>query len=532
MIGQEGRKPVGSFIKMVGIAILGLTFMFLSTIVFQTSATSLQKYKTGDMSFVSSSGDRNGNGGFPAGSNSVLRYPLISDKYLGYDPLAPGLFAEASKKWKAYTGDAPKYPLSQFSGSDSVNLKDLNWMSIDDKNYSTTFSMTFDPISVDSFSSRSFGNVNVQLFDNGVPVIFNLPFVSASMGQNFAFAIQGKSTLDYLVFEQTAFDAISFTSEDNLQEYYDYISTHTLKNGTLILNNTFTYNETTTLGLDKAKLEKEFANIEQGEVKYSMISIQNQTLSTSNFQSYALTKRSARRRDKTLTANATIDLLEYDYNMKIVRYAKSHIDNKYKILYIPKSNMGNNADGNTNSLTYPAPATPIFQTNNDDWLNVATLSQNPNLISIFRYETYIDAVPIIILNVLYFALTVAFTVFALVYNHDRYKDKMYSITQETLNYLLYNPSTVLFPIIEKVCGIGGSNLEEKGEKGSENRGNDDGVRQFSMVDGYDPKTGCNHLGLVRKPFDSDSITAREPDVPYGLAPRPKRSKTVTRKEVV
>lgn len=479
MIGQDGRKPLGSFFGMMFLALAGLVLFFLSTIIFQSSETSLRRTVSGSPALVDISN-------MPTASNAQTKYPALTDSYLGNKPFSSDLMVQASNKWVDNTAHSVASQ-SQFNGNVSVFLSDLNWLSLKDGDFTTSITMAIDGISVKSVSNTSPGTLSVNTLDKGSPAVFNIPSVSSKMGQEYAFAIEGKYTTDYLVFELTSFDAATYSNDDNLDLYYDFVSSHTLTNGTLVLNNTYDYNDSK--AWNKDDLESAFASAET-EVRYSMISIQNQTTENSNFQSYTLTKRSARRRDKIATANGTIEVLEYDYNMRITRYAKSSINPSYKVVYT------------SGSSNYAMPVTPVFRTSNPDYLNLASLVRNTELYTLYKLESYINVLPLVILIGVYGGLTLLFTAIATIYNFKRFRNKAYSIPQESLNYLLYHPAKVLFPLFQKVRKA-----------------------RFCMVDGYDPATGYNHLGLVL-PEDSEGITTREPDVPYGLAPKPTTSKGI------
>lgn len=478
MIGQDGRRPLGSFLGMIVLSFIGLLFFFLSTIVFQASNSQLMQSDQGVPSLIDPTN-------IPSSSNSQTKYPLISDSYLGATLPNSDYQIKSSSLWTDNTAYSVASE-SQFNGNTSVFLNDLNWNRISgDNGFVTTASMSIDGISVESLSSTTPGTINIQVIDNGSPAVFDIPLVSSTLGQSYAFAIEGKYTLDYLHFDLVTFDAETFSSSDCMDKYYEFVSSHTLTNGTLILNNTYDYSNKNSY--DKSNLESDIASAEN-EVKYSMISVQNQTKEDDIYQSYYLSKRSARRQDKIDTQNGTIDIIEYDYKVRIVRYSKLNLDSVYKVSYTSGSNSGGTS----------LPITPFFRTTNPDYLNMASLSHNRRLLSLYKYESYIDVLPTIILLGVLGGLTLILTCISYAYNFKRIRNKAYSVPLETLSYILYTPSTALFPIFQKVRRA-----------------------KFCMVDGYDPATGYNHLGLVSHE-DADHITRREPDVPYGKAYKPQK----------
>lgn len=472
MIGQDGRRPILSMLSMSLLAVIGLVFFFISTIVYQTSDTKLMR--TPSLLPPDLIIDEN----IPKVSNGITTYPTIEDKYLGAqtgnENIQPG------KQWLEKT----KYFVSsesQWNGEASVFLNDLNWMQIESNgiDFKTTVSMSIDGISVEELSSTSPGTVNIQVLDKGSPALFDVPSVSTAMGQAYAFAVEGKNTLDYLNFELVAFDSQKWTNDDNLMQYYSYVDAHTNKTGKLLLNNTYDYSNNKPWDKDSLQGDLESA---ENEVKYSMISVQNQTAEEDNFQTYFLSKRSVRRQDKIKTQNGTIELLEYDYIVRITRYEKTSLNDNYKVKY----NNGNGGEG------VLIPVTPVFRTSQPAYINLASLIGSKRLIADYVLETYIDILPLIVLICVYGGLTLIFTLFAYAYNFRRIRNKAYSVPLETLNFLLYSPGNALMPLFQKVNHA-----------------------EFSMVDGFDPSTGYNHLGLV-PPEDADRISRREPDVPYGL----------------
>lgn len=467
MIGQDGRKPIGSCLGMAGLALFGLFFVFLSTIVFQCSRTSLQNTLVGAPPAFSETGQ------VPFTSTQVIKYPLLTDSLLDTLPLKQGTAVEPSKLW---THGRVPWSQSQFSGNSSIHFSDENW-SIEDGDFVTSVSINIDGVAVGALADASPGTLKVQLLDKGLPYVFQVPTVSTNLGQAYGVVIQGQHSLDYLVFQLTAFDAIAFTDSDNLQQYYDYISRHTT-NGTVILNNTFDYN--LSKAIDKQTLEHDFADID-GTAHYSLLSILNQTTST-EFQEYALTKRAARRLDRVASQYATIEVVEYDYTFRIYRTA-ARLPQQHRVIH---SGSG-----------YAIPVSPFIRTNLADYLAVAAVTRDTALLAMYRAETYVDVLPVIILICVYVFLTLAATGLAALHNrHARFRGLAYSMPLELLNYLLYRPVTVLFPVLSKVHKA-----------------------QLVMVDGYDRGTGCNHLGLVGA-VEAERVAASEPDVPYGNVPRP------------
>lgn len=469
MIGQDGRRPIGSFLGMICIAFIGLVFFFLSTIVFQSSDTSLRRAVTGKPQLIDTSS-------IPTQTSTDTTYPLISDSFLGNVPVAEGVSIQASPEFTKYTAPSAQSQ-TEFSGNASVFLDNANWISITDGDFVTTVSMEINGITADELSSTSPGTVDLLVLDNGSPSVFDDPTTSSTIGSGYAFAVEGKFTLDYLYFELTSFDVATYSDADCLQEYYDFVTSHTVNNGTLILNNTYDYNNSQSLNKDT--LESNFAKASD-EVRYSSISVQNQTLKTDTFQTYFITKRSAVRQSLVQTQYGNIQVVEYDYTLRITTYDKKTLDSAFKTVFT------------ANKANYGLPVTPLFRTNNPDFLNIAALANNDGLYQLFKYETYINILPTVVLIGVFGGLALIFTLISEAYNFRRFRNKAYSIPLESLNYLLYQPSKVLFPLFQKV---------RKAE--------------FSMVDGYDPATGYNHIGLV-PPEDANGVTRREPDVPYGL----------------
>lgn len=472
MIGQDGRRPLGSFLGTTGLAVIGLVFFFISTIVYQTSDTSLRR--TADASPA-----LKGATDMPTSSNSQIRYPLISDNYLG--PVSSNGQLQETSLWIQNTAHAVQTE-SQFSGNVSAYLNDPNWMSVSDSNgndFSTTIYMSIDGITANSLASTTPVTITAQVLDSGSPAIFEIPLTSSGLGTSYAVAIAGKYTLDYIHFELATFDAETFSNNDCLDRYYEFATAHTSDNGTLVLNNTYNYSSKASYSQENIESDLSGGSV---DVKYAMVSIQNQTSSNDTYQSYFLSKRAVHRQTTIATQNGTIDVVQYDYNVRIVRYAKSALDSNYRAVYT----SGSNKDG------INLPITSFFRTSNDDYINVASFVDTKGLYSQFVYETYIDILPSVILIAVYGAITLLLTLAAYTYNFRRVRNKAFSVPLETLNFVMYTPGRVLFPLLQKIRRA-----------------------EFSMVDGFDPSTGYNHMGLVSLE-DAEHITRREPDVPYGL----------------
>ncbi|VVT55156.1 uncharacterized protein SAPINGB_P004455 [Magnusiomyces paraingens] len=477
MIGQDGRRPFGSCLATCFLTALGLTFFFLSTIVFQTSDTALRRSPNGVAPALI------GGQNMQTSNTAEVRYPLITDDYLGPESVSDGSLLQPTQLWNTSVGGGVAQSETQFNGNVSVFINDLNWMTVSDssgKDFTTTIYMTIDGISADTISATTPGTITARVMDNSLPAIFEVPLTASGLGDAYAFAVQGKYTLDYVHFQLVSFSAETYSNSDCLDQYYQFVSSHTLDNGTLLLNNTYNYSSNAEYSQDS--IESDIASGDV-DVKYGLISLQNLTTDTDQSQTYRLTKRAVHRQTTIATVNGTIDVLEYDYTLSITRYAKSSLDSDYAAVYTSSSTY-------TDGVTLPV--TPMFRTSMDTYLNVATLVHNKNLYTIFVYETYVDILPTIILIAVFGGITLLATIISYAYNIKRVRNRAYSVPLETLNFVLYTPGRVLFPMFQKIKRA-----------------------EFSMVDGFDPSTGYNHMGLVSLE-DAEHITHREPDVPYGL----------------
>lgn len=489
MIGQDGRKPIGSWLGMMFLAFTGLVVTFISTAVYQASHMELKNTENAAPALLDSTNmvvkDRYGN-------NDLIKYPVIGDAYLG-PKNAPGSgFPEAvlpTEFWNNDIGHSVQTE-SQFSGNVSVSLGDANWLSITGNNgITTTVLMSIDGITAESLPSASPGTINLQILDNGSPALFTAPMVSQPQGlaqQNtYAFAVAGLHTLDYVQFSLIKFDSQVWSQGDNLDLYYQYLSdqnSFTNENGTSMFNYTYNYDNKQTY--DKDNLESDMQQTGDNEVKYSLIGLRNTTAKTDLFQSYALTKRSVYRESSVKSVNNTINLVEFHYQVQITRYSRpAALQDTFKVRY---------TGGKHSGAGVTLPLTPMFTTSQLDFVNMASLTATDRIYASFTPETYIDILPLIILMAVYGGLTIILSLCSYSWNFKRFANKAYSLPLESLNYLLYNPGTALIPLFQKVRRA-----------------------ELAMVDGYDPTTGYNHVGLV-SPDDAARIARAEPDVPYGL----------------
>ncbi|CDO53629.1 hypothetical protein DV495_003788 [Geotrichum candidum] len=487
MIGQTGRKPLGSCLGMFLIALFGLITVFISTAVYQTSHTELRNTSNGAARLISTDNMPTRN---KYGDNGNVKYPVISDQFLGSNTtstFANG-FPQDVMTTEFWNNDIAHstQTKSEFSGNVSVSLSDLNWLSIKGSDgVTTTVLMSLDGITAESLPNSTPGTLSVQLLDNGLPALFDVPVVSQSTGNKYAFAVAGVYTLDYVQFDLLKFESKVWTNGENLESYYEFLAEQapfTNENGTDLFNHTYDYSNKNTY--DKSDLESDLQKTGDNTVKYSLIGMRNLTKETDLFQSYALTKRSVYRESSITSANNTINLVEMHYQVQITKYSKpAQLQDEFKVRYT----AGTHSDGGA-----ALPVTPVFTTLQSDFVNMASLTGNDKIADLFTPETYIDIFPTIIVIIVYGAVTFLATIIALAWNFKRYANKAYSFPLELINFLLYNPGMALMPVFQKVRRA-----------------------KLSMVDGYDPSAGYNHLGLV-DPEDALRITRDEPDVPYGL----------------
>lgn len=489
MIGQTGRKPLSSCLGVLMLAAIGLIFMFISTAVYQSSHTELKNTLGTSPSLLDSSNMTTKN---KYGDNGNVAYPVVGDSFLGPKPDPKTDFPVAvlpTDYWTTNIANTTQTK-TQFSGNISVSLSDTNWISIPGHDsVTTTVLMSIDGITAEDLPSASPGTVSLQILDDSSPALFSLPAVSEANGlamQNtYAFAVAGLYTLDYVQFSLVKFDSQIWTEADNLNQYYAYLAeqnSFTNENGTSLFNYTYQYENKTTY--DKDTLESDLQAGGTTAVKYSLIGLRNTTAKTDTFESYALTKRSVYRESSVKSTNNTINLVEYHYQVQITRFAKpSALQDAYKVKYTG----GTHSNGGA-----PLPITPMFTTSQKDFINMASLTGTAKIYAAFTPETYVDIFPTIILLAVFGGLTLIFTLIAYSWNFKRFANKAYSMPLEALNYLLYNPGNALIPLFQKVRRA-----------------------DLSMVDGYDPTTGYNHLGLVA-PDDAERISRAEPDVPYGI----------------
>lgn len=503
MLGQDGaRKPLRSCLTVVSLAFVGLVFTFLSTIVFQVSHTELGNSVTTNPNVISSEQMKSVEKTNTAGTQ--ITYPVLQDMFLG-----PAAQNEAesnlhktrtilpSKYWESNIG-LPTQTASQFSGSVYVSMTDVNWMSIatttDSTNLTTSVYINLSGITAEGLAQTTPGTVSVQVFNNSMPVDFDLPYVdetstnggtSGNQQNTYAFAIDGVSTLDYVQFSLVKFDAQEWATDTNLADYYAYLEAQAPfvnKNGTLLFNHTYDYS--TMKSYDTAQLESDLQVGGDTAVRYALISARNTTSEGDLFQTFAVTKRSAYRQTTANTSYGTIDLVEYHYLVQITRFAKTgNLKDGFKVKVT--------TDSETTATAFSVPVTPFFRSAQSDYINMASLTGLNGIYTAYTPETYIDMIPIIILISAYIGTTLGLVIFALFWNWHRFQDKAYSIPLQLLNYIFFSPGNTLHPLLDKVSGV-----------------------ELSMADGYDPNLGYNHLGLMAVE-DAKRITVAEPDVPYG-----------------
>lgn len=489
MIGQEGgKRPILSSLVFISLAFAGLVFTFLSTIVYQVSHTELRNSVTVNPELIS-----------PSlmevrdyyGTNTDVQYPMLKDSFLGPVPLSDSRITRSVLPSKFWNKNIAIRTLSksQFSGNVYISLSDANWMSIDTgNNVTTSVSMTIDGVTAQDLPVTKPGKVSVQVIENSLPAVFEIPVISEPTSlredNTYVFVVDGVDTMDYVQFSLLKFDSQKWEKEDNLQQYYEYLDqqkSFVNENGTQLFNYTYDYSTMTTY--DKNTLETDMQAGGEDTVKYALISVRNTTSENDLFQTFAITKRSAYRQNSIDTEFGTISLVEYHYLMQITRFSKAHTLKKaYKVKYTGGSYS-------TNGLAIPV--TPNFKSANADYINMATLTGMKSIYQAYLPETYMDMVPTISLLCIYAGLIIGMAIFAIFWNANHFKNRAYSIPLEMLNYLFYNPGNTLHPLLQKLCSI-----------------------ELSMVDGFDPQLGYNHLGLLSVD-DSNRITHPEPDVPFG-----------------
>lgn len=489
MIGQTGRKPLGSCLGMFLLAATGLVFTFISTAVFQASHSELKNTPGTAPALLNTTGMEVKN---KYGSNGNVKYPVIGDAYLGPKSQENSNFpisVLSTDLWSNNIAHSSQTD-SEFYGNVSVTLSDTNWLSINSTgNVTTTVTMSLDGITAEDLPSASPGTISVDVLDGDSPVLFDIPAVSLSSGNSmqntYAFAVAGLYTLDYVQFTLVKFDSQVWEDADNLDEYYQYLAEQdafTSENGTSLFN--YTYNYTSMDSYDNTTLQSDMQAGNDTSVRYSLIGLRNTTAKTDIFQSYALTKRSVYRESSVKSTNNTINLVEYHYQIQIDRYSDpTALQKEFKVKY---------TGGSHGSDGLAIPVTPMFTTSNMDFINMASLTNNKGFYASYSPETYVDIFPLIMLMAVYVALILILSILSLSWNIKRFANKSYSMTLESLNYLLYNPGNALIPLFQKVRHA-----------------------ELAMVDGYDPTTGYNHLGLVA-PIDANRIARAEPDVPYGV----------------
>ncbi|KAF5094950.1 hypothetical protein D0Z00_003325 [Geotrichum galactomycetum] len=490
MLGQTaGRKPIGQATIVVLLAILGLTFTFLSTIVFQTSHTQLENTKTANAQLISAADIPTST---YAGSTNNLLYPVISDEYIASVPLKDKSLTRTilpSDYWNDNIG-LPSQSKLQFSGEVYLSLSDPNWMSIQGGDQlSTMVSMTIDGITAESLPNAALGDVSVQVIQDSLPDVFTVPVISETTGLSRdninTFTVDGVNTMDVVQYSLLRFDSQTWDTKDNLERYYTYLESQKSfvnQNGTLLFNHTYDYETMTSY--DKNDLETDLQAGSKNPVRYALISVRNTTASTDKFQTYTITKRSAFREDNISTQYGTINLVEYHYSLQVTKFGKVRkLNDNFRIKY---------SRGTDTPTSYRRlPMTPVYMTSKQDYITAASVTQDKNIYASYIPETYVDVVPLIALICVYAGLMFLIGAFSLYWNLRHYVQKAYSIPHELISYLFYSPETNLGHVLDKVHSL-----------------------ELSMVDGYDPQLGYNHLGLISID-DAQRISKAEPDVPFG-----------------
>lgn len=498
MLGQKpGSKPIGQAALVVVLAVLGLSFTFLSTIVFQTSHTQLRNTKTTNAQLVSVADIPTST---YSGTTNNLLFPVISDDYIASVPLKDKSITRTilpSDYWNDNVGLETQSKL-QFSGEVYLSLSDANWMSIQGGDQlSTMVSMTIDGITAESLPTAALGVVSVQVIQDSLPDVFAVPVITETTGltrDNInTFTVDGVHSMDVVQHSLLRFDSQTWDTKDNLDRYYAYLDSQKSfvnQNGTLLLNNTYDYQ--TKNPYDKKDLETDLQVGGKDPLRYSLISVRNTTASTDKFQTYTITKRSVFREDNVSTQYGTIHLVEYHYWLQVTKFGKARkLNDNFKIKY----SRGTDAPTSYRRL----PMTPVYMTNKQDYITAASVTQDKNIYVSYIPETYVDMVPLIALICVYAGILFLMGAFSFYWNMRHFVQKVYSIPHELVSYLFYSPDTNLGHIIDKVNSL-----------------------ELSMVDGYDPQLGYNHLGLISLD-DAQRISKAEPDVPFGQTFRKKKN---------
>lgn len=498
MLGQKpGSKPIGQAALVVVLAVLGLSFTFLSTIVFQTSHTQLRNTKTTNAQLVSVADIPTST---YSGTTNNLLFPVISDDYIASMPLKDKSITRTilpSDYWNDNVGLETQSKL-QFSGEVYLSLSDANWMSIQGGDQlSTMVSMTIDGITAESLPTAALGVVSVQVIQDSLPDVFAVPVITETTGltrDNInTFTVDGVHSMDVVQHSLLRFDSQTWDTKDNLDRYYAYLDSQKSfvnQNGTLLFNNTYDYQ--TKNPYDKNDLETDLQVGGKDPLRYSLISVRNTTASTDKFQTYTITKRSVFREDNVSTQYGTIHLVEYHYWLQVTKFGKARkLNDNFKIKY----SRGTDAPTSYRRL----PMTPVYMTNKQDYITAASVTQDKNIYVSYIPETYVDMVPLIALICVYAGILFLMGAFSFYWNMRHFVQKAYSIPHELVSYLFYSPETNLGHIIDKVNSL-----------------------ELSMVDGYDLQLGYNHLGLISLD-DAQRISKAEPDVPFGQTFRKKKN---------
>lgn len=498
MLGQKpGSKPIGQAALVVVLTVLGLSFTFLSTIVFQTSHTQLRNTKTTNAQLVSVADIPTST---YSGTTNNLLFPVISDDYIASVPLKDKSITRTilpSDYWNDNVGLETQSKL-QFSGEVYLSLSDANWMSIQGGDQlSTMVSMTIDGITAESLPTAALGVVSVQVIQDSLPDVFAVPVITETTGltrDNInTFTVDGVHSMDVVQHSLLRFDSQTWDTKDNLDRYYAYLDSQKSfvnQNGTLLFNNTYDYQ--TKNPYDKKDLETDLQVGGKDPLRYSLISVRNTTASTDKFQTYTITKRSVFREDNVSTQYGTIHLVEYHYWLQVTKFGKARkLNDNFKIKY----SRGTDAPTSYRRL----PMTPVYMTNKQDYITAASVTQDKNIYVSYIPETYVDMVPLIALICVYAGILFLMGAFSFYWNMRHFVQKVYSIPHELVSYLFYSPDTNLGHIIDKVNSL-----------------------ELSMVDGYDPQLGYNHLGLISLD-DAQRISKAEPDVPFGQTFRKKKN---------
>ncbi|KAF5116280.1 hypothetical protein DV113_002034 [Geotrichum candidum] len=358
-------------------------------------------------------------------------------------------------------------------------------------------SMTIDGITAESLPTAALGVVSVQVIQDSLPDVFAVPVITETTGltrDNInTFTVDGVHSMDVVQHSLLRFDSQTWDTKDNLDRYYAYLDSQKSfvnQNGTLLFNNTYDYQ--TKNPYDKKDLETDLQVGGKDPLRYSLISVRNTTASTDKFQTYTITKRSVFREDNVSTQYGTIHLVEYHYWLQVTKFGKARkLNDNFKIKY----SRGTDAPTSYRRL----PMTPVYMTNKQDYITAASVTQDKNIYVSYIPETYVDMVPLIALICVYAGILFLMGAFSFYWNMRHFVQKVYSIPHELVSYLFYSPDTNLGHIIDKVNSL-----------------------ELSMVDGYDPQLGYNHLGLISLD-DAQRISKAEPDVPFGQTFRKKKN---------